>query len=137
MSPDDLPDGEPGDDEQPPDDHEFRVIGWCALLVLFLVQVSGLYSSSAGEAEGMLPGIDKVGHLLIFLAPAFLATWMRLPAVVVLLVVHALISEPLQGMVAVGRDPDVMDLVFDIIGIVGGVALGRRWLDHRQRRRGS
>ena len=101
------------------------------------MQLSGLYSSSAGEAEGVIPGLDKVGHLLIFLAPAFVATWMRLPAVVVLLTVHAFISEPLQGLVAVGRDPDVMDLVFDLVGIAGGVILGRRWLDFRQRRRGS
>jgi len=72
-----------------------------------------------------LPGLDKVGHLLMFAAPAALATLLGARWVLVALVVHALVSEPLQGWVAPQREADPLDAVADLLGIAAGVALAR------------
>jgi len=66
---------------------------------------------------------DKLVHVLMFAAPAALATVLRLRWVALLLVLHAVVSEPAQALFTRGREADVWDTVADGIGIVIGVAL--------------
>ena len=100
-----------------------RLLGWLTLAVSLVVQVVGLYSSDAPGPEGV-PGLDKVSHLAGFGVPATLAWLLGARWVVLLLVVHALVSEPLQGWLAPTRRPDLLDTIADLIGIALGVGLG-------------
>lgn len=87
------------------------------------MQVWGLYSPSPPGPAGP-PGSDKVAHLLGFGIPAALAWWLGARGVVVLTVVHALVSEPLQQALAPDRMLDLLDTVANLLGTGLGVALG-------------
>lgn len=100
-----------------------RLLGWCALVVLLVVQVVGLYAPTAPGPEG-IAGLDKVSHVAGFLLPAAVAWALGARWVVVLLVIHALVSEPLQGWLAPMRSPDPMDTLADLVGVALGVGLG-------------
>ncbi|WP_298750915.1 VanZ family protein [uncultured Serinicoccus sp.] len=106
------------------------VLGWFALLVSLLVQAYGLYAPQAPGPAGV-PGLDKVGHLLAFAVPAALAWWLRARWLVPVLVLHALVSEPLQQLLAPGRQADLLDAVADLLGVALGVWVAattrRRW----------
>lgn len=94
-------------------------------MVSLVLQVVGLYAPSApGPPEGP-PGLDKIGHLVAFAVPAALAWLLGARWVVVALVLHALVSEPLQSWVAPLRQPDVLDAVADLVGVALGVAVAR------------
>ena len=106
------------------------VLGWFALLVALLVQCYGLYAPQMPGPDGV-PGLDKVGHLVAFAVPAALAWWLRARWLLPVLVLHALVSEPLQAVLAPGRQPDPVDAVADLVGIALGVwvaaTTARRW----------
>ena len=72
-----------------------------------------------------MPGLDKVGHLLAFALPAAVAGWLGARRVLVLLVVHALVSEPLQGWLIPTRQPDPLDALADLAGILLGLLVAR------------
>ena len=76
-------------------------------------------------------GVDKVAHAGMFGGVAILALVAGLPWLPVLLAAYAPISELLQGLPVVDRDPDWRDIVADITGIVAAVGLFAVW-----RRRG-
>lgn len=90
-----------------------------------VVQVSGLYSQTMPGPQGGPPGLDKVGHLTAFAVPAALAWLLGARWLVVGLVLHALVSEPVQGWVAPLRRPDVWDAVTNLAGVAAGVAVAR------------
>ncbi|WP_298887875.1 VanZ family protein [uncultured Serinicoccus sp.] len=98
------------------------MLGWFALLVSLLVQGYGLYAPQAPGPAGV-PGLDKVGHLIAFAVPAALAWWLRAPWLVPVLVLHALVSEPLQQLLAPGRQADLLDTAADLLGVGLGVWL--------------
>lgn len=78
-----------------------------------------------------VPGLDKVGHLVAFAVPAALAWWLRARWLVPVMVVHALVSEPMQHLVAPSRQAELLDAVVDLIGVALGVWVAatarRRW----------
>ena len=99
-----------------------------ALLVALVLQAVGLYSASMPGPDVGVPGVDKVGHLMAFAVPAGLAWLLGARWVVVALVVHALVSEPVQAWVAPLRQPDPLDALADLVGIALGVAVARALL---------
>lgn len=103
-----------------------RLLGWSVLVVLLVVQVWGLYAPSVPGPDGP-PGIDKVSHLLGFGLPAALAWWLGARGLVGLMVLHALVSEPLQHALAPDRMLDVLDTVANLAGIGLGVAVDSAW----------
>ncbi|MFK5583607.1 hypothetical protein [Serinicoccus sp. LYQ131] len=104
--------------------------GWMALLVCLCIQGYGLYTPTA-PGPGGVPGLDKLGHLLAFGVPAALAWLLRARWLVVLLVLHALVSEPLQHALAPARQMDPLDATANLLGIGLGVWIAatalRRW----------
>lgn len=114
-------------------DSGWRPFGWAALIVLLAVQVIALYGPppSVGPVDtGLFPHADKVGHLFGFAVPSLLAGLLRSRAVVVLLVVHALTSELLQGWLTSDRVMDVLDAAANLAGIALGLTLA--WLVNRR-----
>lgn len=109
-------------------------IGWGLFGALLLAQVYLLYLST-GSGEPYFPHDDKVGHLLIFGAPAGLAVLLGRPWAVGIVVAHALVSEPLQAWLTASRVADPWDLVADLTGIALGVALAALLI--RSRRPGA
>ena len=110
------------------------MLGWVLLLTLLLTQVWALYLLVPGEGEPFFPGQDKVGHVLLFGAPFAVALLLRARVVAVLIVAHALASEPLQGLLTATRMVDVWDLVADLVGIALALILTRALLRARSRR---
>lgn len=96
-----------------------------ALAVALVLQVVGLYSASVPGPDVGVPGVDKVAHLAAFAVPAGLAWLLGARWLVVVLVLHALVSEPLQSWVAPLRQPDLLDAVADLVGVGVGVAVAR------------
>lgn len=96
-----------------------------ALLGLALVaQVAGLYAPTVPGPDG-IPGLDKVAHLLAFAAPTFLAWLLGARWVVVLLLVHALVAEPLQHLLAPARVAELSDALANLLGVLVGVLAAR------------
>ncbi|AXH94835.1 VanZ family protein [Ornithinimicrobium avium] len=100
-----------------------RLLGWLALVVAVVLQVAGLYSQGTPQPGGV-PGLDKVAHLVAFAVPAALARLLGVRWVLVALVAHALVSEPLQHQVAPHRQLDALDTVADLVGIGAGWLFG-------------
>ena len=102
-----------------------RLIGWLVLLVALVVQVAGLYASTVPGPQDGPPGLDKVGHLVALAVPACLAALLGARWVLVALLLHALVSEPLQSQLAPLREPELLDALADLVGIAVGVAVAR------------
>jgi hypothetical protein len=70
------------------------------------------------------PGTDKVVHLALFgaLAVSGLAAGVPGRALVPALLVYAGISEPLQGLPAIGRSTSLADFAADAAGVLAGYA---------------
>lgn len=97
---------------------------------MLAIQVVGLYSASVPGPDGP-DGSDKVGHLLAFAGPTALAWLLGARWLVPVLVLHALVAEPVQSWVAPGRMTDPWDAAANLVGVAVGVVvargLGRSW----------
>jgi uncharacterized membrane protein YccC len=96
-------------------------------------QVWALYLAVPSGGPDRLQ-LDKLVHAAMFAAPVAVAIVLRLRWAVVVLFVHALVSEPLQAAFTRERDADLWDTVADLVGIVIGVAVAaqvRRGEEHR------
>lgn len=114
-----------------------RALG--ALFALALVaQLVALYWPSPPRVGG-LPGVDKLVHATIFLAPALLGVLAGIRPVVLapLLIAHALVSEVVQHVALPGRGGDPWDAVADIVGVAVGLAIGSALLLRAGGRRGG
>lgn len=100
-----------------------RGLGWLLLLTLLAAQVWGLYLLTPGAGEPYFQGQDKVAHALLFGVPTALAFLLGARLVVLGILLHAVVSEPLQGLLTTTRTADVWDLVADLVGIGLAVAL--------------
>jgi len=109
-----------------------RGLGLFVFVGLLLGQVYALYLVTPGSGAA-LPYADKLAHAAMFATPAALAAALRWRWGLLILVVHAAISEPLQGVLTATRQVDVWDAVADLIGIVVGVAAVRQWRSDRPR----
>lgn len=107
-----------------------QLYGWFFLAITLVAQVVGLYSPAAPGPDGV-PGLDKLGHLLAFAVPTALAWWLGGRWLVPVLAVHAVVSEPLQHLLAPGRQLDWWDSVANLVGVAVGVVAVEAW-----RRRG-
>jgi VanZ family protein len=87
-----------------------------SLLVLFL-PASGVPSAP--------PGVDKLVHLGVFALLGFTGRWAGVPPLPLVLALagYAGVSEVLQGLLPIGRSPEVLDAVVDCVGVSLGVAL--------------
>ncbi len=81
-----------------------------------------------------LPYADKLAHAAMFATPAALAAALRWRWALAILVVHAVVSEPLQGALTATRHVDAWDAVADVVGIVVAVAVVSQWRSDRSRR---
>lgn len=102
---------------------------WRVLFGLALAaQLVALYAPS-GPSEGGIPHLDKLVHAGIFGAVALTAAAVGLPLrwVVPVLLVHAGVSEVVQGTLLPHRDGDWHDSLADVVGTLLGAALAVRW----------
>lgn len=109
-----------------------RSLGLLTFAGLVVFQVYALYVITPGSGAS-LPYADKLAHAAMFATPAALAAVLRWRWALLILVIHALISEPLQGVLTATRQVDAWDAVADLIGIVVGVAAVRQWRIDRPR----
>jgi VanZ family protein len=102
-----------------------RVFGGLAVLAL-LLQLVVLYAPSA-PGEPLFPGDDKVVHVVVFAVPVLLLLLAGAPArgVVVVLALHAVASEVVQGALLPDRSADPLDVVADLLGVAVGWGLWR------------
>lgn len=90
------------------------------------VQVVVLYAPRA-PGSPLFPGSDKVVHVLVFAVPVLLLLLAGAPVRLVLVVLglHAVVSEVVQGAVLPGRSADPLDVVADLVGVAVGWWLWR------------
>ena len=90
-------------------------------------QLVVLYAPRAPSTGGV-PGLDKVVHVLVFMAVVFIGLRAAAPRwlVALLSVVHAPVSELLQETLLANRSGDVGDLAADLVGCVLGWWVARR-----------
>lgn len=107
-----------------PDRRDLRLIFRIAALA-FAVVVAWFAFRPAMEVEGGLPW-DKANHAVAFLILTILTGlgWPRLPTAFLfaLMMVAGVMMEVVQGLPAIGRDADVMDVVADGVGTLIGLA---------------
>lgn len=70
---------------------------------------------------------DKLVHAGMFAVPALVAVRLARTGPWVVLVLHALASEPLQAWLTTGRELDPWDTFADLVGIALGVLVGQAW----------
>jgi hypothetical protein len=97
----------------------FGAVVAVSLVVLF---------APAGDVPSAPPGVDKVVHVVLFLALAATGRWAGFRPVVLLpaLVVYAAVSEVLQGLSAIGRSASALDWAADVVGVLAGLLLWAR-----------
>lgn len=101
-----------------------RALAWGALAVAVGIQLVGLYSPSTPDGPG-IPGLDKVAHVGMFALVMATGAIAGVPprALALALLVHAGVSELVQGELLPTRSGDVWDAVADAAGIgLGWVA---------------
>ena len=101
-----------------------------AFAVAVLVSLAVLFAP-AGEVPSAPPGVDKLVHLMVFLALAVTGRWAGIGAGALggLLVVYAATSELIQGFSPLQRSGSVADWLADALGIALGLSawtLGER-----------
>jgi VanZ family protein len=101
-----------------------RLLGWALLVLTLVAQIAGLYAPTVPGPDG-IPGLDKVAHFLAFAVPAALAWALGARWVVVLLVVHALVAEPLQHALAPNRVAELGDALANLSGVAAGVLVAQ------------
>lgn len=115
-----------------------RGIEWARVVLLVAALAAQLYLLYAplGEGPSPFPNADKIVHAGLFGLPTMLALlpgcrpWRWL---VLVLAMHAPVSELIQGSTLVGRDADVWDVVADITGIGCAIGLCVVWKARRSR----
>ncbi|UJH70784.1 VanZ family protein [Ornithinimicrobium sp. INDO-MA30-4] len=103
------------------DSSQRAAVGYVCFGALLLLQVQLLYLAT-GTGPPPFAHADKVVHFLMFALPAAVAAVVRSRAMIVVLIVHAVISEPAQRVLTSGRQMDVWDAVADLLGVALGVA---------------
>lgn len=99
---------------------------WVVLAVAVVGQLIALYSpGSPDPGIELFPHADKVVHVLLFAVPTALARWCT-PRwwPVILLALHAPVSELVQWRLVPLRSGDPWDLVADLAGIALGLLAG-------------
>ena len=111
-----------------------RVLPFAAVVLASLVV---LFAPASTTPSALPPGVDKVVHLALFAALAVTGRRAGLPAVGLAagLVVYAAGSEVLQGVLPIGRTPDPLDAVVDIVGLTLGLVAMRHFAIGRPARR--
>ena len=81
----------------------------------------------ADDVPAAPAGVDKLVHLLLFLALAVTGRWAGVPArpLVVGLLAYAAASEVLQAVTPLARSGSLADLGADALGVLTGLALTR------------
>jgi VanZ family protein len=97
-----------------------------------LINLAAVYwPSEPVPGPQVVPHLDKLGHVVVFAALVFTGRLARFPVLplVVLVAVHAVVSEVLQHVLYTRRSGDPWDVVADWVGIAVGAALPlrRRW----------
>lgn len=101
---------------------------WAGLLTALAGHLYVLYAPGSPEPSLIdIPGLDKAVHVLLFAVPALLLRlltprWWP----IVVLALHAPISEFIQWRFVPLRSGDALDLVADLGGLAVGV-LAARW----------
>jgi len=101
-----------------------------AFAVAVLVSLAVLFAP-AGDVPDALPGVDKVVHVLLFVALTLTGRWAGIGTAVLggLLVAYGGISEVVKAVTPIERSGSPADLVADVAGVVLGLwlwALGER-----------
>ena len=103
---------------------------WFALVVALAMHLVLLYRPGSPEPSEieLFPHLDKVAHLALFGVPAFLirrvtTAWWP----IILLAVHAPVSELVQYLWIPRRNGDPFDLLADGVGIALGVWAANRF----------
>lgn len=101
----------------------WRLVPAAAALV---VQLVVLYSPSGGGVAPF-PNFDKLVHCSVFALPVLLALVAGLPKwpVVVLVALHAPVSELIQWTLLPHRSGDPWDVVADLVGVGVGLVAAR------------
>ncbi len=99
---------------------------WAAFVLLLALQVCLLYVVKGPDTPAP-PYADKLLHVTMFALPAVVALLLSRVWPWAVLVLHALLSEPLQAWVATGRQLDAWDTVADLTGIALGALLAQPW----------
>ena len=102
--------------------------------VAVLVSLAVLFAPGA-DVPSAPPGVDKLVHGAVFAALAVTGRWAGVGRGVLtgLLVLYAAVSEVVQGIPALHRDPSVGDWAADVVGLLLGL-LAWRLLTRRRAR---
>ena len=110
-----------------------------ALALVVLLQLAVLYApGDAVPSAGLqVPGLDKLVHAAVFALPAALIRTARLGRLpLVLLALHAPVSELLQLTLVPHRTGDPWDVAADLVGLLAGTLAGALWERRRPRSAG-
>jgi VanZ family protein len=104
------------------------------LSVTVLVSLAVLFAPGS-DVPSAPPGVDKLVHLLLFLALALAGRWagIRARPLTVLLVVYAAVSEVVQALSFLQRSGSVLDWVADVAGVLVGLLLWESLARRRHR----
>jgi VanZ family protein len=93
-----------------------------AFAVAVLVSLAVLFAP-AGEVPSAPPGVDKLVHVLVFLALTVTGRWagVRATVLALLLVAYAAVSEVVQALSPLERSGSLADWLADLLGVVLGL----------------
>ncbi|MFC7432828.1 MULTISPECIES: hypothetical protein [unclassified Agrococcus] len=112
-----------------------RALPWVAFAAAVGIQLWGLYAPSTPDGPG-IPGLDKVAHVGMFALAMATGVIAGLPPrlLAAALLVHAGISEVVQGALLPTRSGDAWDAVADAAGIALGWLVATPFAPSRARR---
>jgi hypothetical protein len=92
--------------------------------VAVLISLAVLFAPG-GDVPSAPPGVDKLVHGSVFALLAVTGRWAGIARGVLtgLLVLYGAVSEIVQGVPALDRDPAVGDWVADVVGVLLGLLL--------------
>ncbi|MCR8670436.1 VanZ family protein [Agrococcus sp. HG114] len=104
----------------------WRRVALALFAVAVLAQLLVLYAPDPPEGLPGAPGLDKLVHAAVFLAPALLGVLAGMQPLWLgaALVAHALLSELIQHSLLAARSGDGWDAVADVVGVAAGLAAG-------------
>ncbi len=108
-----------------------------AFAVAVVVSLAVLFAP-VDDVPAAPAGVDKLVHLLLFLALAVTGRWagVGVPSLAAGLLAYGAVSEVLQAVTALARSGSVADLVADVLGVLVGLGVWRAGERVRERRRG-